>query len=250
VTELIRIGERLLLPPGGLILLGLFGLALARSHPRGGRRIGLFALLSLYLLSTPIVAQSLLQTLEDPYADPAQRGSASVIVVLGGGSYPNAPEYGGDTVSKYTLERLRYAAHLHHRTGRPVLATGGNPSALNTTEGEQMKAALREFGVVPKWIETGSDNTFENARLTQKLLQQSGIDTVYLVTHALHMPRARMAFQNAGLRVVPAPLGYSGVSRLRIQSLVPSASALHDTADFFHEIVGMAWYRLKFALAA
>lgn len=246
--ELIKIAERLVLPPGGLIVLGLFGLALARSHPRAGTRIALFALLSLYLLSTPIVGHGLLQTLESPYEDPAQYGGASAIVVLGGGSYPGAPEYGGDTVSKDTLERLRYAAHLHHRTGRPVLVTGGNPAGLDTTEGAQMKTALREFGVVPTWLETGSDNTWENARLTHRLLTQSNIDSVYLVTHALHMRRARLAFQYAGLRVVPAPLGYSR-QRLRILSFLPSASALRDSSDFFHEIVGIAWYRLKFASA-
>lgn len=246
--ELTNITARLLLPPGGLILLGLLGLALARSHARSGTSVGLFALLSLYLLSTPIVGKSLLQTLQDSYSDPGKDRGASVIVVLGGGSYAGAPEYGGDTVSKETLERLRYAAYLHRRTGKPVLASGGNPAGLDTSEGEQMKAALRDFGVTAKWIESGSDNTFESARLTQKMLKHAGIDSVYLVTHASHMPRAKMAFQNAGLRVVPAPLGYSGSGhQLRVIDFVPSAGGLKDSSIFFHEIAGIAWYRLKFA---
>lgn len=246
--ELTNITARLLLPPGGLILLGLLGLALARSHARSGTGIGLFALLSLFALSTPVVGRALLQTLEDAYTEPGKDRGAGVIVVLGGGSYARAPEYGGDTVSKETLERLRYAALLQRRTGKPVLASGGNPAGISSSEGEQMKTVLREFGATAKWVEGGSDNTFESARMTQKILKQAGFDSVYLVTHAWHMPRAKMAFQNAGLRVVPAPIGYSGNGQaMRLLDFIPSAAGLVKSSHFFHEIAGIAWYRLKFA---
>jgi uncharacterized SAM-binding protein YcdF (DUF218 family) len=245
--ELTNTTARLILPPGGLIVLGLLGLALARSHMRSGTSISLFALLALYVLSTPIAARNLLQTLEDPYMDPVRDRSAGAIVVLGGGSYARAPEYDGDTVSKDTLERLRYAAHLHRRTGKPVLLTGGNPAGLDTSEAEQMKTALREFGVTAKWVEGVSNNTGESARLTQKTLKRAGIDSAYLVTHAWHMPRAKMAFQNAGLRVVSAPMAYSTSSRLTLLDFFPSVFAVRDSYFFFHEIAGIAWYRLKFA---
>jgi uncharacterized SAM-binding protein YcdF (DUF218 family) len=247
IWELTNTTARLLLPPGGLLVLALIGLALARSHARSGTGISLFALLSLYIISTPIVGRSLLHTLEDPYVDPLKDRSAGAIVVLGGGSYPRAPEYDGDTVSSATLERLRYAAHLHRRTGKPLLVSGGNPTGLNTTEGEQMKAALRDFGVSAKWVENHSKNTLENARLTQKTLKQAGIDSVYVVTHAYHMPRSKMAFQNAGLRVVPAPMAYTTSTRFMLPDFFPSATGLRDSYIFFHEIAGIAWYRLKFA---
>ncbi len=48
-------------------------------------------------------------------------------MVLGGGRYRDAPEYGNDTVGEYTLVRLRYAAKLHRETGFPLLVTGGRP---------------------------------------------------------------------------------------------------------------------------
>jgi uncharacterized SAM-binding protein YcdF (DUF218 family) len=245
--ELTNITARLLLPPGGLILLALIGLALARSHARAGTGVGLLALLSLLLLSTPIVSRNLLQTLENGYADPMKERGAGAIVVLGGGSYVDAPEYGADTVSETTLERLRYAANLHRRTGKPILVSGGDPSRLGSSEGEQMKAALKDFGVATRWVESGSNNTFENARLTQQTLRHAGVDSVFLVTHAWHMPRAKMAFQNAGLRVVPAPMHFTTAAPLSVLDFAPAATGIKDSWYFFHEIAGIAWYRLKFA---
>jgi uncharacterized SAM-binding protein YcdF (DUF218 family) len=245
--ELTNATARLLLPPGGLIVLGLVGLALARLHTRAGLGIGVFALLSLYALATPVCSRSLLQTLEDPYSDPVKDRNAAAIIVLGGGSYSNAPEYGGDTVSKDTLERLRYAALLQRRTGKPVMVSGGNPGGLHSSEAEQMRIALHELGVTPKWIETASKNTVESARIAQRTFKREGIDSAYIVTHAWHMPRAKMAFQHAGLRVVPAPTGYTTAGGLSLIDFVPSPSGLRDSYAFFHEVAGIAWYRLKFA---
>ena len=246
--ELTNVTARLLLPPGGLILLGLVGLALVRSHLKAGLAVASFALVSLLVLSTPIVSRNLLTTLEDPYTDPVKERNADAIVVLGGGMYPSAPEFGTATVGAATLERLRYAAHLQRRTGKPILVTGGDPARYSTTEGEQMKTALKDFGASVKWVEGASANTFENARLSRKILKQSGIDSVFLVTHAWHMPRAKMAFQNAGLRVVPAPMAFRvSPSRFSMLDWVPSAEGLQDSWHFFHELAGIAWYRLKFA---
>ena len=245
--EFTNIAVKVVLPPGGLILLGLFGLALMRWRVKSGAAITVFALLALYLFSTPIVGSNLLQALAGPYVDPASDPSGEAIVVLGGGSYFRAPEYGMDTVGRHTLERVRYAAHLQRRTGKPILVTGGDPSGSGSTEAEQIKAALAEFGASTRWIEDRSHNTSENARLAQNILRRAGVDSIYLVTHAWHMPRAKLAFTHAGLRVIPASMGFISRGRARPIDFFPSASALENSAHFFHEIVGIAWYRLQFA---
>ena len=246
--ELTNVTSQLILPPGGLIVLALIGLALARTRVKSGVGVSVLALLCLYMLSAPIVSRSLLRSLEETYDDPAKDLTPGAIVVLGGGSYARAPEFGGDTVSAETLERLRYAAHLQRRTGKPVLVSGGNPAGLTTSEGEQMKAALADFNVATTWVEGGSDNTFASALLSKATLERSAISTVYLVTHAWHMRRARFVFERAGLRVVPAPTGFKPRRPSRLLDFVPSMSALGDSYRFFHEITGIAWYRLKLAL--
>lgn len=247
--ELTNATARLVLPPGVLILLGLIGLCLIRASPRLGRALALFALIALYVLATPIASRTLVRAIEVPYADPTLDRRGGAIVVLGGGSYVRAPEYHHDTVGRASLERVRYGAYLHRALRRPLLVTSGNPMGADTTEGAQMQAALREFGVSAMWIEEGSNNTLENARLTRRLLNASGIRTIYLVTHAWHMQRARMAFEGVGFTVIPAPLGYKTTLRLMLLDFIPTAEALSDSGIFFHETAGLAWYRLKFALA-
>lgn len=247
--ELTNVTAQLVLPPGALILLGLLGLALLRARVRFGASLAAFALVSLYLLSTPIAARFLIQLLEPPYTDPASEPGGSAIVVLTGGSYLRAPEYGGDTVSRFSLERARYAAHLHRRTGKPILVTGGSPIGAGTSEAAQMKAVLREFGVTTQWIEDASNNTYENARNSYALLTKAGVKSVYLVTHAWHMPRARIAFERAGFHVIAAPMSYKTNTGIMLLDFFPNPAAYTDSFHFFHEILGIAWYRLKFALA-
>jgi uncharacterized SAM-binding protein YcdF (DUF218 family) len=247
--ELINALTRLVLPPGGLIVLALLGLALIGSAPRLGRVLAAAALVVLYALSTPFVAGSLLSSIEVPYSDPTRDPTGQAIVVLSGGSYERAPEYGRDTVGRLTLERVRYAAFLQARVDKPVLVTGGNPRGAATSEAAQMREALRERGVAARWVEERSVNTLENARYSAELLRAAGIGRVYLVTHSWHLPRAILVFEHEGMEVIPAGTRYGSGHLRGVLDLIPSANALLDSWYYFHEIVGLAWYRLKLRLA-
>lgn len=249
VWELTNVTARLVLPPGLFILLALVGLAFARTRARAGATLAFVSLLALYVLCMPVVSTALLQSLEPPYSDPTRDKSGGAIVVLGGGLYAQAPEYEGDTVGRFTLERVRYAALLQRRMAKPILVSGGNPIGAATTEAAQMKNMLKELGATVRWAEAASNNTFENARLTQQMLKKDGITSVYLVTHAWHMPRAQLSFERAGLRVIPAPTAYHTRVGLRLLDFIPSAQALGDSYFFFHEVLGTVWYRLKFDFA-
>lgn len=239
-----------LMPPGCLLLVALWGLAMLRRRPLLGKSVIALALAALYALSTQYVADTLLQALEPPARDPLADRSGEAIVVLGAGTYFGAPEYGADTVNANGLVRLRYAAHLHRTIGKPILTTGGSPDGAPLGEAVHMKTVLnRDFQVPVAWIEDRSRTTLENARLTRKLLAAAGIRTVYLVTHAWHMPRAKLAFENAGFTVIPAATGYATRFRLKLLDFLPDASALLDSSRFFHEVIGIAWYQLQFAIA-
>src|SRR5688500_11271673 len=87
----------LLLPPGCLLAVALAGAVVSRWRPRLGRSLMALALILLYALSTPYVTDRLLQALEPAPADPLADRSGQAIVVLGGGAYFAAPEYGRDT---------------------------------------------------------------------------------------------------------------------------------------------------------
>lgn len=241
----------LLMPPGCLLLLFCCGLLLLRRRARlGGVVIGVSALL-LYALSTRFLADHLLHALETPPVGQVAAGAGEAIVVLGAGTYHHAPEYGRDTVNARGMVRLRYAARLHRATGKPIIVTGGSPEGAPRSEAEHMVATLKEdLGVPVKWIEDRSRTTLENARYSYALLSQAGVHTVYVVTHAWHMPRAVLAFESAGFRVIPAATGYATRFRRTVLDFVPDAHALADSSMWFHEIIGIAWYRIQLTLEA
>ena len=85
----------------------------------------------------------------------------------GGGQHRNAPEYGGATVNRLTLERLRYGARLEQRLADPR----ERRRPRRDPEASLMKAALEEdFRVAVKWTESASRDTRENARFSAALL--------------------------------------------------------------------------------
>jgi uncharacterized SAM-binding protein YcdF (DUF218 family) len=205
----------------------------------------------LYALSTRFLADQLLHALETPALDPMAAVPADAIVVLGAGTYHGAPEDHMDTVTAHGLVRLRYAARLHRSTGKPILVSGGSPEGAPRSEAAHMAATLKDdFGVPVKWIEERSRTTLENARYSSALLSRAGITTVYLVTHAWHMPRAVLAFRSSGFTVIPAATGYATRLRRTVLDFVPDAQALADSSRWFHEIVGIAWYRIQLTLAS
>jgi uncharacterized SAM-binding protein YcdF (DUF218 family) len=237
----------LLLPPLNLILLGSIGILLLKRRPTTGKILVVSALALLYLLSTPFVAETALQKLETlPAHNPFDRIQA--IVVLGAGTYFNAPEYDGNTVNRLGLERIRYTAWLHRFTRKPILAAGGAPLGSSSSEAAQMKDVLeKEFLVPVRWIEEASGNTRDNAYQSFAILKRYGITHIALVTHAWHMPRAAREFERAGFRVIPAATAFTTRYKMDLLAFLPTAGALQKSQLFLHEVIGMLWYRLSSA---
>jgi len=236
----------LLEPLGIALIILLVAVVVAWRRPLSGWKPVLLAFIVLYPLSMQYVADQLLWLIEPAPRNPVADKSGQAIVVLGGGTYHSAPEYGADTVKAVVLPRLRYAAHLHRALGKPVLASGGAPEGSSVPEAQLMRHVLmQDFGVSVVWVEESSRNTFENAQQSAAVLKPAGIQTIYLVTHAWHMHRARIAFEHAGFTVIPAPTGYATRFKLTVLDFLPDARALRDSGLFFREVVGIGWYYLR-----
>lgn len=244
---LTKIISAFLLPPLSLLLLGVLGLWQLKRRPALGKGLIVLSFGLLAVLSVPAVSDRLLASLEQGALLPRDnRPEAQAIVVLGGGRDINAPEYGGDTVGGASLERVRYGARLQRETGLPLLVTGGKPDGGELSEGEVMRRTLEhELGVPVRWVEGRSDNTRENAYFSRELVKGSGVETIYLVTDSWHMPRAKMIFERAGFKVVPAGTGFHNAKPPTILDFLPGAGALGASATYIHEKIGLLWYRLK-----
>jgi len=239
--------KSLVLPPASILCILVIGLALALA---GRRRLG-WAILFLgtalfYGLCTPYVAHQInapLETMPALSESDARSSEARAIVVLSGGFRAAAAEYGEDVIDHVTLQRVRYAAHLHRVTGLPLLVTGGQLDRAKLSLAQMMKHALeQDFNVPVAWTEDQSRDTYENAVKSAAILKPADISRILLVTHAAHMPRSLAVFTAAGFTVVPAPTGFLPPLRMSARDFAPNLSAFADSFYGIYELIGARWY--------
>jgi uncharacterized SAM-binding protein YcdF (DUF218 family) len=166
----------------------------------------------------------------------------SCAIILGGFSGSDADENGYfNTSADRFIQGLKL---LNSKKVSRLLISSGNgnliPGAFR--EAAWVKTQLLEMGVPDSviLIENNSKNTFENARFSKMVLQQSHLPPPYLlVTSAFHMRRAQMIFKNAGIPVIPYPCNYlAGRGNISILDLLPDTNALNLWNYYIKEVIG------------
>jgi uncharacterized SAM-binding protein YcdF (DUF218 family) len=225
----------LALPPASALLLALAGVLMLGRAPRLARALILAGIASIWLLSSPIVADQLTIWTEHYPALNLDRptGAAAIVILGGGGQRAYAPEYGGPEAEPYLLERLAYGAFVAQRTGLPILVTGFRIEAAAMRDSLQ-----RHFGLQARWVDDQSYDTFENARNSVRMLKAAGVQRAIVVTRATHMWRSVHEFQAAGIDVVPAPVGIFSVRELSPFRFLPDTQALTRSHDAIYEALG------------
>jgi uncharacterized SAM-binding protein YcdF (DUF218 family) len=174
---------------------------------------------------------------------------ADAIVLLGSQRYLNAPEYGRDSAGPSMLMRLRYAAQLAKKTGLPIIPSGGYTGNIGEEPEAKIYAEILrdEVGIPVEHMDTRSQNTWENARYTAQLMKKLGMQKVFLVTDAAHMPRAAYAFEHNGIQISAAPTGfvYDPEQRYSWLKFMPNSRAMQNSAYALHEYLGLFWYSMK-----
>ncbi|MES2911331.1 MAG: YdcF family protein [Pseudomonadota bacterium] len=239
----------LAMPPLSLLLLALLGLLLLGKRRRTGVTLITLALALLWILSCHGTAVWLARNALPQYLPPSvaqlKASRVQAIVVLGGGMLPVVPEYGQAQPGAYTLARLRYGIWLVKQTGLPLAVTGGigwgSADADAQTSEAQVSArvAQQEYGVAPRWLESQSRDTTQNALMLAPILKRDGIQRIVLVTDAWHMPRAIKAFERTGLVVSAAPIGYVLPAKNDLVEWLPSGDGLSVTQQLLKEWLGI-----------
>ena len=234
----------LLVPPANLAVLAL------AASVAGWRGCTTILLAMLLALGAPEIASGLLASLDLPASAVADAAPpAQAILVLGGDL-----DRDGDGVAvpgRLTLERVRDAVALARSTRLPVALTGGPIWPEGPAVAAVMATEFRREGIDPRWVETRSLDTWENARDSAAMLHRDGIRHVLLVTNAWHMRRALLAFRGTGLDVVPAPVRRAGSPRgaASLGAWVPQPGAWVESYDALHEWIGLVFYHLRALLA-
>jgi uncharacterized SAM-binding protein YcdF (DUF218 family) len=238
--------ETIALPPVCFLYLALLGPLIARRRRGTGLALLSIGLFGLTMLSLPVVADSLLASLERdlPLTAPADAMPQAIVILGGDVSRTNEPPFARN--GRLTLDRLRTGAILGRQTGLPILVTGGIVQQNRPAVGTLMAASLSEdFRVPVTWVEDASVDTWENALLSARILRTEGIRSVYLVTQAWHMRRAVMAFRRAGMIVTAMPTALEPPFDPIVSDFFPHAFAWELSFYALHEWIGCAWYAIR-----
>lgn len=220
----------------------------------------LASVIILWISSTDWVAGKIARSLEWQYLPPVEIPHEEVMVVLGGGTDAGAYPRMGVEING-AGDRIFFAGKLF-KDGKAdyILLSGGEinwMSGNGSTPAEEMAVILEELGI-PRdkmWLEEQSQNTYENALFSEKILNEKGIQRILLVTSAMHMPRAAGLFKKQGIEVIPIPVDYSVTQaelnpeqqdwRGKILGFLPSSGNLSTTTNAMKEYIGMLIYRLR-----
>ncbi|RMG48948.1 MAG: YdcF family protein [Acidobacteria bacterium] len=247
-------------PLGWSWLLGAAAaVALAGSlrSPRIGTRAaaaaGLGAWLLLAAFASPLVASHLEEAAagiglgwppDPPWKDEM---APEAIAVLAGGVLgdpgPTAP------LSESSLRRLHRALAVSRRwPAALVIFSGGAPGRPpEETAAGRMAAEARRLGLPATRIvvEPRSANTHLNAVEVARILRARGLSRVAVVTSAMHMARARGCLAREGFLSLAVPVAPPRRGRFKPGHLLPDVTALARSGAALHELIGLAYYRLR-----
>jgi uncharacterized SAM-binding protein YcdF (DUF218 family) len=235
----------LLSPLGFGLLLAAILLLTWRRLPRALRWVGALLELLVVLLCCPVGANMLVWQIESRV--PAQQSCAEpapdTIVVLSGG-LERAPFDANDfaALDADSVVRLLAGVALWKRTpAATFVLAGGGPFSIH--ESQVLANMAEQLGVPAGQIrrEEHSQTTWANAEELARL-QPALPKKIWLVSSAMHLPRAQIAFRAAGFDaclyvsdrdyMAPEGLGY----------YLPQSSALLKSETAIHEMVGTLLY--------
>ena len=245
----LKIIYSLFLPPGIFLVLLLITAIWSYRRDRSVGKMLLVLAGIFYILTTGLLANLVLHSLESQYSPPPQP-AGDVIIMFGGGATADTPNTDGQGhLSGSAANRLLTVAQLYQKLKIPVIISGGRVYDSDGAEADIAKTILLRLGIPADKIVTdnASRNTSENAKNCAALIFRYGFRHPILVTSAYHMRRAVLQCEKAGMAVVPYPAGYliNSAYRPDIGDFVPSGQCVDVLGIGLKEYLGIAairWY--------
>ncbi len=248
---------KLLIAPTGLITIALVSSLALYRHPKYSLAALVIAIVLLLVAGNLLIAGKLVQSLEWKHLPADELPNTDAIVVLSGKFHPK--EYPRKTVEiGANGDRLLYGGWLYKQGKAPrIIVTGaGRPigGEQTTKVSEDMATLLQMVGISEDVIEIESEarNTYEHTLYCAPIFERQGIQSILLVTSAMHMPRAMGVFEHLDIKITAAPtdfyytVGTKPVTwQGKIWQFIPTWKGLAATSDAIHEYLGIAYYRWK-----
>lgn len=242
-ARVLSAGKALTDPLFVLLVVAIVSLLFTLRH-RAARRPAAFALLALMFLaalSTAVVANALMHSLE--VDAPAGQAAPEVIFIAAGGSSSEAL-----SISSESRVREGLAWWREHPGARLVMA-GADLVPGGTTQRTVllMREAAIRAGVPPSKIEleVRSTNTREHPIGLLKLPGITRNTRVGVVTSSWHMRRTLREFRRHFANPISHPTRRVAPDPFVINDVLPSSRELWVSTVMIHEWIGLAWYALR-----
>jgi len=191
-----------------LLLATLF--FLFRERWKTARWLGAATVAWLVLVSTPLLPNLLLDSLENRYEPIAverlqDRDAPYNILVHGGGHGFDDRLPANSLLSDQAMKRLSEGIRLYHQLPESRLVLSGYSSSGRTTQAGMLRNTALLLGIEKERMvmNTGPANTYEEVK---DYAEKFGNDyPLIVVTSAAHMPRAIYLFEKAGIEAIPSP---------------------------------------------
>ena len=232
-------------PLGLIIILLLFGIFRKKMWPL------LIALILLIILSLPIVSRQLIKFLEQGYTliSPNNVDTADTVIVLSG--MIRTIKQNNEIYYEFSDAVDRVFAGIEllklNKTQKIILTRGKLPWSLGMPEGEFLAQFVKSQGINKNQVILTEvvQNTNDEAIAVSKILPKNS--KIILVTSAFHMPRAKTVFENQNLKVIPYAVDFRlGEKKMDVLDFLPQANAFKDSSFYFREIIGRAYYSLRY----
>jgi uncharacterized SAM-binding protein YcdF (DUF218 family) len=218
------------------------------------RRTSWLILAWMWIGATPAIGNGLVRALEVRHPALDRSGllpspHARVVVLASGQQFrPDgtpAPELDADG-----WERLLAGIALWRRVGGELILSGGPGHGPDDALAQRMRRIALEAGVPDAAIRPvgGGRNTRDDLANVAAQIQgrpPSPSAPVYLVTSAMHMPRAMGTARAMGLQALPAPCGFRHLAAPTWRAWLPDNGDPTLWRDGLHEWIGLAVYRWR-----
>lgn len=195
--------------------------------------------LLLLLFSTGWLPKILSYTLEKQYPVVTQVDShMHWIVVFSGGKFESQNTPPNSLLNSVSLDRLVEGVRLYTLLPQARLLLSGGGENVKIAEATRLAQVVAWFDI-PKTsivLETRSVNTADEARAIKPIVKE---EPFYLVTSAIHMPRAMALCRAQGLHPIAAPTDFTfhwkqGWER----TILPNPYNLYYLSIAMHEVLG------------
>lgn len=216
-----------------------------RRPPAGVRHVLATAMVAGIMLCTPLGANQLVRLLEAPVSplpDCVREADRPLVVLAGGMLRPARAADDFAALGEDSLRRVfGLLSVLEEVEGRSLFFVGGGQTISTAEVMATLATALGPADGRPG-VEPASRSTWENAARLAALLPPG---RVVLLTSALHMKRAMLAFERQGFEVCPLAVDSRFVPFGGLGYLIPQHSAVSKAEAALHELAGRLVYAFR-----